>query len=49
MATTKNLNKTFKDLKSGKKYEVQTRKYVSESYGYKYYSAWTSKQKVTVK
>ena len=49
VATPKNLNKTFKDLKSGKKYEVQTRKYVSDSYGYKYYSAWTSKQKVTVK
>ncbi|MCR5428712.1 MAG: fibronectin type III domain-containing protein [Lachnospiraceae bacterium] len=47
--TKKNLNKTFKKLKAGKNYEVQTRKYVSDEYGYKYYSNWTEIQKVTIK
>ncbi len=47
--TKKNLNKTFKGLKAGKKYEVQTRKYVSDEYGYTYYSSWTTNQSVTIK
>ena len=37
------------NLKSGKKYYVQTRKYVTDDYDYKYYSNWTKKQSVTVK
>lgn len=43
------LNTTLKKMKSGKKYYVQTRKYVYDEYGYKYYSPWTERQSVTVK
>ena len=45
----KTLNITFSKLKLGKKYTVQTRKYVYDQYGYKYYSPWTEKQYITVK
>lgn len=45
----KTLNTIIKNLKSGKKYIVQTRKYVHDSYDYKYTSSWTKAQSVTIK
>lgn len=45
----KNLNKTITGLKKGTKYTVQTRKYVSDEYGYTYFSNWTKVQTVKVK
>lgn len=44
----KNLNTTITGLKSGK-YSVRVRKVVEDSYGYVYYSDWTTKQSVSVK
>lgn len=45
----KNLNKTIKGLKRGASYLVQTRMYVTDSYGYTYYSDWTKNKSVKIK
>lgn len=45
----KSLKTYLKNLKSGKKYYIQTRKFVTDNYDYKFYSNWTKKQSIKVK
>lgn len=45
----KTLNTTISGLSKGKKYSVSVRKYITDSYGYTYYTDWTKTQSVTIK
>ncbi|MCQ2495818.1 MAG: fibronectin type III domain-containing protein [Lachnospiraceae bacterium] len=49
LATKKTLNHVISGLTSGKKYTVQVRKYVTDTYGDTYFSNWSAAKNVKIK